>query len=76
MATVITPEESRVMAYLRRRRCVEVDELAAACLPGAVSGWVEQLLANLDWLGYVTLFPAAGAAPAVVQITERGAVQK
>jgi hypothetical protein len=30
------------------------------------------MLANLDWLGYVTLFPAVGASPAIVQITDRG----
>lgn len=69
---MMTPEETRVLAFLRQHLTATVAELADACLSGATPDWVDRVIANLDWFGYVTVYQGQGAAKAVVQITDQG----
>lgn len=69
---MMTPEEARVLAFLRQHLTATVAELASACLSGATPDWVDRVIANLDWFGYVTVYQGQGTATAVVQITDEG----
>lgn len=71
---MLTPEQSRVLDYLRKHPAAMVDEVARACLPGSSPGWLDRVLTELDWLGYVTVVSGAGG-PAFLQITDRGRAQ-
>ena len=70
--TMLTPEETRVLAYLRKCRGSTVADLAAACFGGTTSAWVSRAVANLDWLGYITIFRGRGGEPTALQLTEMG----
>jgi hypothetical protein len=69
---MLMAEEYRVLGYLRKHRSATVVDLARACLGGATPDWVGRALAQLDWLGYVTLYYGPHAEPALVQITDKG----
>ncbi len=69
---MMTPEETRVLVFLRRHLTATVTELGDACLAGASPDWVDRVIANLDWFGYVTVYQGEGGAKAVVQITDEG----
>jgi hypothetical protein len=65
---MMTGEERRVLAYLRRHLSAPVAEVGRACL----SARVDRVVANLDWLGYVVVHRGPGGEPAVLQITPKG----
>ena len=44
----------------------------ARCFPGAADGWLTRVLANLDWLGYVTIFNGPDGRPDAVGLTDKG----
>jgi hypothetical protein len=67
-STMMTPEETRVLTHLRTRLLSTVDEIVAACLPGASLEEATRILWNLEWLGYVVCYGSDA-----VQITGRGA---
>lgn len=69
---MMTPEESRVLAFLRRHLTATVTELGSSCLSGASPDWVDRVIANLDWFGYVTVYQGQGGVKTVVQITDQG----
>jgi len=69
---MMTPEEAKVVAYLRTHSSASVAEVARACLPGPSREWVNRILANLDWLGYITVYPGKDGNPAAMQITDAG----
>jgi hypothetical protein len=69
---MMTGEERRVLAYLRRHLSAPVAEAGRACLSGASQEWVDRVVANLDWLGYVAVHRGPGGEPAVLQITPKG----
>ncbi len=62
------PEEVKVLSYLRRHIYASVRDVAAVC----GQAWITREVAELDWLGYVTVFYGPGGEPAALQITERG----
>jgi hypothetical protein len=67
---MLTPEERKVLEYLRNRGGAPVEDVVRACLPGSAPGWADRVVGNLDWLGYVTVVP--GGASGYVQITAAG----
>jgi hypothetical protein len=70
---MMTSEETRVLVYLRQHGITSVAALSGSCLAGLPTDWVARIVANLDWLGYVTLY---GDGPhAALQITEKGRAQ-
>jgi hypothetical protein len=75
MTAMLTPEELRVLSYLAKHLTAAINDLARACLPGASAEWLERVVSNLDWLGYLILYHGPGGQPAAVQITEQGRQQ-
>ncbi len=69
---MLTPEETSVLHYLRRRAIATMADLARECLAGASAEWVARITSNLGWLGYAITYPATGGGSAALQITERG----
>ena len=69
---MLMPEEKRVLSYLRTHFTASVAEVGRVCLTGAASAWVDRILANLDWLGYVTLYPGQDSESTTLQITAKG----
>jgi hypothetical protein len=67
---MLTPEERKVLEYLRRCGGAAVEDVVGACLPGSAPGWAERVVGNLDWLGYVTVLP--GGVRGYLQITAAG----
>ncbi len=63
---MMTPEETRVLSYLRNRILSTVDEIARACLPEGSLEEARRILWNLEWLGYIVRY-----SPDTVQITGR-----
>ncbi len=71
-STLLTREEARVLGYLRQHRSARATDLAHTCETG---GWTEglaQVISQLDWLGYVTVFWGPAGEPSLLQLTERG----
>jgi hypothetical protein len=64
---MMTPEETRVLSYLRTHLMSTVEEIARACLPGGSLEEATRILWNLEWLGYVVRY-----GQDAVQITQRG----
>jgi hypothetical protein len=69
---MMTSEEVKVLNYLRQHGTASVVVLAQGCLPGLSPDWVGRIVANLDWLGYLTVYGESNGAQAVLQITEKG----
>jgi hypothetical protein len=61
-----------VLAYLRRHLTATATEVARACLPAAPPDWINRIVAELDWLGYVTVFPGPDGEPHALQLTDKG----
>jgi hypothetical protein len=66
------PEQVKVLAYLRRHVFATVRDVAAACFNGATATWMCRVLAELTWLGYVTVFNGPDGEPTALQITQIG----
>ncbi len=70
---MMTPEETRILNYLRVHPSASMVDVARACLSGgATMEWLERVVANLDWLGYVAVYQGLNGASATLQITEKG----
>ena len=69
---MMTPEEAKVLAYLRQRSTASVAEVPRSCLCGTPSEWAARIFSNLDWLGYVTVYSGPDGCPAALQITDKG----
>jgi hypothetical protein len=69
---MLTAEETSVLRYLESHPNATVADLTRACLLGSAVGWMDRVASNLDWLGYVVLFPDPGGTLATLQITDRG----
>jgi len=63
-------EEQRMIDYLRGKGMVRVDAVARDCLPGATAEWVDRVVANLDWLGYVVVYHGSDGGPSALQLTD------
>ena len=68
---MLTPEETKVLDYLRTRAGAATAEVARVCLPGASPDWLARILSNLDWLGYLITFPDADGNPAFLQLISK-----
>lgn len=69
---MMTSEETKVLAYLRDHGTASVGTLARACLTGWSPDWMTRVVANLDFLGYITVFGESRGAQAMLQLTEKG----
>jgi hypothetical protein len=69
---MITPEESKVLSYLRQHVTAHVAEIIHSCLPGATLAWVNRIIAELEWLGYVTVFYSPAGHPVTLGLTDKG----
>jgi hypothetical protein len=69
---MLTPEESRVLTYLRRCATATVEDIRRRCLPGSSPEWATRILSNLDWSGHVILYHDRNGTPRDVQITLTG----
>jgi hypothetical protein len=69
---MMTPEETKVLCYLKQHTFCRVTELINACLPGASVEWSKRVLANLEWLNNLTVFYGRNGNPVAIQITEKG----
>ncbi len=67
-----TPEETRILRYLCHHTPAAVNDLLRNCLPGAAPDWGSRVIANLEWLGYVTVYYARGGDPVALELTPRG----
>jgi hypothetical protein len=64
---MMTPEETKVLTYLRQHLLATGSEIAQACMPGGSFECAARILWHLEWLGYVVSY-----GQDAVQITERG----
>jgi len=63
---MMTTEETKVLEYLSKHPNAPVAEVARCCLSGEMTtGWVDRVLANLDWLGYVVVHHGPDGAPRI-----------
>ena len=70
---MMTPEETKILDYLRIHPSASMADVARDCLSGgATTEWLERVVANLDWLGYVAVHHGTNGASATLQITEKG----
>ena len=67
-----THEETRILRYLRSHTPARVCDLLKSCLPGAPQEWGNRILANLEWLGYITVYYEPGGDPVALELTSKG----
>jgi hypothetical protein len=67
-----TVEETRILHYLRRHTPAALPDILATCLPGAPAEWGGRVIADLEWLGYVTVHYGGGGDPIALEITPKG----
>jgi hypothetical protein len=72
---MLTPEEVKVLTYLRRRLQASLADVARACFGGADLDWLGRVASSLDWFGYVTLYPGPDGNPIALEITDKGLQQ-
>jgi hypothetical protein len=69
---MITLEESKVLAYLRRRLVAAATEVVAACLPGSSPEGTTRIFSQLEWFGYVVAYYGPTGEPVTLEITDKG----
>ena len=69
---MLTLEETSVLRYLRGHGGATLADVARSCLDGTAPEWAGRVVANLDWLGYVTTFGDTGDGSAVLMLTSKG----
>jgi len=69
---MVTPEQARILGYLRHHVVAPFDSIVAACLPGSPRDWAGRTLADLEWLGYVTVYSTREGEPASIELTAIG----
>ena len=69
---MLTPEETKVLTYLRKHLNAAAADVARSCGGGGPGGWLGRVFSNLDWFGYVTVFYGRAGEPIAVQITDKG----
>jgi hypothetical protein len=74
-AIMLVPEQDVVLRYLGRRATALFREVLQACLPGASQDWGARILCDLEWLGYITIYPGANGEPMALQLTDKGRQQ-
>ncbi len=69
---MLTPEETRILAFLRQNRCTKAEKLARAWGVENWAGWLDKVLSRLEWLGYLIVFHGPSGKPSFLEITDRG----
>jgi hypothetical protein len=69
---MMTLEESKVLAYLRRRLVAAANEVVAACFPGSSGEGTDRIFSQLEWFGYVVAYHGSAGEPVMLQITDKG----
>ena len=69
---MLTREEANVLTYLKQHHHARTTYLTRTCGTGSWAEGLAQVISQLDWLGYVTVFCGPGGEPSLLQITERG----
>ncbi len=69
---MMMPGELNVLSYLRQHPGATVADLNRNCLPGTPPEYVGRIISNLDWLGYLAVYPGPGGTAAAVQVTPKG----
>jgi hypothetical protein len=69
---MLLPEQRLVLEYLRRQAIAPIREVLEACLHGTPLELGKRVLADLEWLGHVTVYSGGDGEPVAVQITDRG----
>ncbi len=69
---MLTPEESKILAYLHNHTFSPVADLLRRCFPGAPADHARRVIANLEWLNNLTVFYDREGEPLALQITEKG----
>jgi hypothetical protein len=65
-------EQSLVLRYLRSRAVAPIRAVLTACLHGTPLELGKRVLADLEWLGYITVYCGSDGEPLAVQITDKG----
>jgi hypothetical protein len=69
---MISHEEAKILRYLRQHFTAHTSALVKNCLPGTPRDWVNRIIADLEWLGYVTVYYSANGNPLTLEITDKG----
>lgn len=69
-SAMLTPDEARILGYLRKHLTATTADLARHCT--APAEFVARLLAQLDWSGHVILYHDRQGQATGVEITEAG----
>jgi hypothetical protein len=69
---MVTPEEARVLTYLREHRTAVAADHPRSCLPGSPGPLLVRNLSNLEWLGYLVAYYDHRGEPVAVQLTPQG----
>jgi hypothetical protein len=69
---LLVREERLVLQYLRQHASCPFGEILKACFPKTPESWGERVVQNLEWLGYLSIFPGSDGQPPSVQLTSRG----
>ena len=72
---MLTREEAKVLGYLKQHHNAPSTDLTQTCGTGSWSEGLGQVISQLDWLGYVTVFCGPEGEPSLLQIRERGMAQ-
>jgi hypothetical protein len=72
---MLVPEQDLILRYLGRRTTALFCDVLQSCLPGASRDWGTRILSDLEWLGYITIYPGADGQPLALQLTDKGRQQ-
>jgi hypothetical protein len=72
---MLVHEQSLVLRYLGQRPTALFRDVLKACLPGTSLEWGKRVLCDLEWLGYITVYPDGNGEPFALQITDKGRQQ-
>jgi hypothetical protein len=69
---MFTPEEAKVLTYLGNHALAASEDVFRSCLPSTPLAWRARLIADLEWLGYVTVYYGGDGEPIALQLTRKG----
>ncbi len=64
-------EEIKVLRYLRKHTPTSLADVIQTCMPGVPPDWGKRIIADLEWLGYITVY-YGGGEPVALEITSKG----
>jgi hypothetical protein len=69
---MLTREESKVLGYLCHHPIAQMSVVVKNSLPAATSDWSHRIVADLEWLGYITVPYSQFGTPVTIEITRKG----